>query len=174
MRDHLAYLSYVLRHKWYVIKAAKKVDLPLWRAILHDWTKFLPSEWFPYVKNFYRSDGSRRPKSEVTTWIKVPFDESWNAHQKRNKHHWQYWILTQDSGETEYMPIPHMYIREMVADWVGAGLAISGKGNASAWYIKNKDKIELNSNSRAAVEALLFPLTRSYADKVAHISAAVK
>jgi hypothetical protein len=32
MLPHLRYLAYGLRHKWHV---------PLWQALIHDWTKFL-------------------------------------------------------------------------------------------------------------------------------------
>jgi len=49
---HLAYLRYVLRHKWFVLLACWRAGL-YWRGIVHDWHKFLPSEWFPYVEHFH-------------------------------------------------------------------------------------------------------------------------
>jgi len=53
MQPHLRYLAYVLRHKWHVFIACRGLHVPLWQAIIHDWTKFLPCEWFPYVQRFY-------------------------------------------------------------------------------------------------------------------------
>lgn len=40
MHFHLRYLSYVLRHKWYVAVAGIALGVPLWRLVLHDWTTF--------------------------------------------------------------------------------------------------------------------------------------
>lgn len=50
---HWKYLKYVVRHKWYVFLACRQLGVPLWQSIIHDWTKFLPREWFPYVRYFY-------------------------------------------------------------------------------------------------------------------------
>ena len=39
-RRHIAYLRYVLRHKYYVWQACRIVGgIPIWRAIFHDWDK---------------------------------------------------------------------------------------------------------------------------------------
>ena len=40
---------------------AKVSHVPLWQAIIHDWTKFLPCEWFPYVQRFYGAAPPRDP-----------------------------------------------------------------------------------------------------------------
>src|SRR3990167_874121 len=149
MRAHLAYLRYVLRHKWYVFIACRACGVPLWQAIIHDWNKFLPSEWFPYVGTFYAPDGSKR-------YVEGPrFAEAWNHHQKRAPHHWQYWLLTWDRGDTEPIPMPERYMREMVADWWGAGRAITGRWEAHLWYEKNKDVIRIHKNTRCAMEYVM-------------------
>ena len=51
-----------MRHKWYVFLACMRFKVNLWQAISHDWTKFTPSEWFPYVHTFYKKDGSNQYK----------------------------------------------------------------------------------------------------------------
>lgn len=51
-------------------------------------------------------------------------------------------------------PMPDVYIREMVADWRGAGRA-AGKTDTAAWYEKNRDKIILHPDTRQRVEELL-------------------
>ena len=149
MKRHIAYLKYIIRHKWFVFVAGLKLRVPLWQLIIHDWTKFLPSEWSEYAFTFYNKDGSGR-------YIETPgFIEAWNHHQKRNKHHWQYWVLTTDSGETESIPMPMKYIREMVADWCGAGRAITGKWDVISWYNKNRKNIMLHEYTREHVESIL-------------------
>lgn len=80
---------------------------------------------------------------------------AWNRHQKRNRHHWQWWLITWDRGETNALPIPEADIREMVADWIGAGWAIVGRPNPLPWYEQNKTKIILHDDSRVTLERLL-------------------
>lgn len=63
------------------------------------------------------------------------------------------------------LEMPEIYAREMVADWVGAGMAISGNPNPSLWYEKNKDKIILHSKTRLFVENLIRGLTSRAVDK---------
>lgn len=151
IRAHVAYLKYVLRHKWYVLQACPKVGVSLWRGLTHDLSKFLPSEWGPYVRAFYQPDGSRRPRSKNS----VEFDLAWNAHQKRNPHHWQYFLLRRDDGEVIALWMPEEFAREMVADWIGAGRAITGKDDVSEWFEKNREKIVLHPMTRSLVEQLI-------------------
>jgi len=150
MRRHLSYLKYVIRHKWFVYIAARKIRCSLYRAIIHDWSKFLPAEWFPYAETFYKPDGS---KQYIET---VKFNHAWNHHQKCNKHHWQYWLLRMDRGETIALEMPQKYVCEMVADWMGAGRAITGKWEVVEWYLKNKEKIILHEKTQQFVTLLLF------------------
>lgn len=149
MKRHWSYLKYIIRHKWFVFTASIKIGAPFWRAIIHDWSKLLPSEWNPYSHTFYKSDGSSQ---YVET---SDFNYAWNHHQKRNKHHWQYWLLRFDSGDVIPLPMPTKYILEMVADWMGAGRAITGKWEAQEWYHENKANIALHSTTRDLVEHLL-------------------
>lgn len=148
MRDHLAYAGYVLRHKWFVLRACRRTGTPVWRGLIHDLSKLLPSEWNPYRRTFYAPDGSKR---YVET---LEFNQAWNAHQKRNPHHWQAWVLIMDRGTQVILPMPEKYVREMVADWIGAGLA-QGKPDTRSWYEENKGKMLLHSDTRALVEKLL-------------------
>lgn len=86
MRRHIAYLKYVLRHKWFVLQAGRVIGVPLWQLLIHDWSKFLPSEWFPYARTFYKPDGTKQYDNSTA------FAHAWMLHQHRNPHHWQYWL----------------------------------------------------------------------------------
>lgn len=150
MKRHWSYLKYVLRHKWYVFQECLKLGVPLWIAILHDWDKFLPDEWLPYARCFYAPDGSKQYQEDAS------FTVAWNLHQKRNKHHWQWWVIMFDRGEFETIAIPDVYRREMLADWRGAGKAIMGiKADTRAWYSTNKDKMKLHPETRSWIEEQL-------------------
>jgi hypothetical protein len=165
VRAHLRYLSYVLRHKWFVFLAGLKTGAPLWRLIVHDWSKFLPAEWFPYVAYFNGSPPDLNPvyyNPEWREWAREDwkqrtaraFDRAWLHHQHANPHHWQHWLLREDDGGLKRLPMPEHFIREMVADWMGAGQA-QGKPDVAAWYRQNAGRMVLHADTRARVEALL-------------------
>ena len=160
MKDHIAYLKYVIRHKWFVLHACQKWDVPLWRGIVHDWTKFLPREWFPYVRAFYNPDGSKRDtRTDSGTLdsnkVAEDFALAWLHHQKSNPHHWQYWLLVNDEDGIAPLKMPEVYVREMLADWEGAGRAITGTGNPAGWFIRQAGKIILHPETDHLVQELL-------------------
>jgi hypothetical protein len=102
-RRHWAYLKAVLRHKWYVALACKKLRVPL---------------------------------------------------------------LVKDDGTVKPLPMPNLYINEMLADWMGAGRAYAPAGTWSIqstldWYRKNKDKMQLHPDTRFHVERKLALLSRT-------------
>lgn len=157
MTKHLRYLSYVLRHKWFVFAACWRLGIPF-AGLVHDLSKFRPSEWIPYAENFY---GTRKQFEALDAigefgcaelapygyFVGDRFTIAWNLHQKRNPHHWQFWLVTQDSGETFPLPMPDRYRREMLADWIGAGRAITGKYDVAQWWQKNRARIRLHSET---------------------------
>ena len=164
---HVKYLRYVLRHKWYVFLACLALRVPLWQAVLHDWSKFLPGEWFPYARYFYGPSeppinygelfARQNHAANVAAWkedLQRAFDAAWLHHQHASPHHWQHWVLREDNGDTKVLPMPERYAREMVADWMGAGRAL-GKPDTRGWYEANKDKQQLHPETRALVERLL-------------------
>lgn len=156
MKRHIAYFKYVIRHKWFVFLACRRCRVSLWQSIIHDWHKFLPSEWGPYAHTFYTPDGSKR-------YVETPeFAAAWNLHQKRGKHHWQHWFITWDRGESEPLEMPLKYAREMVADWWGAGRGITGRWDALTWYNQNKERIKLHPYTRITVENILEKTNAEY------------
>jgi hypothetical protein len=156
MKAHIAYLKYVLKHKWYVFLGCVKLGVPIHQAIIHDWVKFLPIEWFPYVHQFYNSDGSRRSVRDKSGSYDPnkqadEFKRAWLHHQKQ-PHHWQSWISIGDGGNLVPLPIPQRFVLELVADWYGAGMAISGTNDLESWFLKNKNKIVLEDGTRYRVQ----------------------
>lgn len=156
IRACIQYGLYVLRHKWFVFLAACRMGHPL-LGLLHDCSKFRPSEFIPYARHFYGPNAKqRRDKTgyyKPTDTGDPAFDEAWFWHQKRNKHHWSYWV-TPDHGGMKAMEMPWKYVEEMVADWTGAGMA-QGKPDTLAWYRANGGKMVLHDKTRARVENLL-------------------
>lgn len=159
------YLSYIIRHKWFVFIAACRLGIPF-RGMVHDMSKFLPSEWLPYLRYFYgkyptKEEAKRALKIAMVTYSRTAetvardFDLAWLKHQHRNPHHWQYWLLREDKGATKVLQMPQKYMLEMLADWVGAGRAIKGKIEVKKWYQSNRGEIVLHSQTRREIEWLL-------------------
>lgn len=161
---NIKYLFYLLRHKWYVLVESLKEGIP-WRGFMHDMSKFLPSEWFPYVNYFYGGDSDIKRGRDETGYYKPTdtgdkaFDFAWLLHQKRNRHHWQWWILPEDEGGVKILEIQKQYLKEMICDWIGAGKAqghVSPKDDrffeTRRWYSKNKEKMQLHPHTRKWIE----------------------
>jgi hypothetical protein len=136
------------------------------RGLIHDNSKFLPSEWKAYV-NYYEDQyyninnrNLESPCRENPVWIdykhnvEMAFDKAQNHHQNRNPHHWQYWLY-KNSDVYVCTPMPESYIREMIADWQGINKANGYNGDIISWYAENKDKIVLYSQTRLRVEELI-------------------
>jgi hypothetical protein len=133
---------------------------------LHDLSKFLPCEWVPYTHYFYGNlpawDDVKRvsctyPYRKTKEGNSERFDLAWLHHQHCNPHHWQWWLLREDSGATVPQPMSEPFIKEMVVDWVGAGKA-QGKPDTRQWYAKNSPKMVLHPETSKVVETLLAQL----------------
>jgi hypothetical protein len=118
----------------------------IWRGIMHDMSKFLPSEFFAYRDYFYSG------YEFVPRFIEDKFDFAWHWHLKRNKHHWQWWIIKYDNGGLKIFEMPEQYRKEMLADWIGVGKAIHGKADIEKWYNDNKSNMALAPETRRWVE----------------------
>jgi len=166
MRGFLAYLWYVLRHKWYVALECWRRGL-LWRGLVHDFSKFRWSEFAPYARYFYNPDGTKRTMRDKTGYYKPAdtgdqiFDFAWFLHQKRNDHHWQWWIVPEDDdpahtfkGSLRVFPMSKVAAIEMFCDWKGAGRA-QGTPDTRDWYEHNRAKLILHPSTRAKVEQWL-------------------
>jgi hypothetical protein len=166
LTKHLKYARYLAIHKWFVMVACFRRGLIL-QGIVHDWSKFLPSEWRPYAEFFY-SAIDRKTRDELRQqcfkatgsfpWpssaeLRDAFNVAWLKHQHRSPHHWQHWVLRNDDGSTVLIEMPRKYALEMLCDWDGAGRAITGKcGGTKDWYLKNRPKITLHFATQQLVE----------------------
>jgi len=149
----LRYLAATLKHKWFVLRAGLRTGAPIWRLLIHDWTKFLPSEAPHYGRRFYGGGGDA-----------LGFAYAWNHHSKANPHHWEYWIpvTSQKSSPVkagEPLPMPEWAVREMVADWLGAARAYEGSWPRDldnwGWYRDNAATLRLHDETRALLGKVL-------------------
>jgi hypothetical protein len=147
LRMHLEYARYVLKHKVAVYRAGRWLGVPRRLCLLHDWSKLLPDEWVPYARYFYGPKLlANAGEVAARKRAKTAFDKAWLLHIHRNRHHPQFWVLRNDTDGLALLPMPTEYLLEMLADWMGAGMAQKGHGLESApkemlaWWKANKDK----------------------------------
>ena len=112
------HLRLVIRHKNKVLIHCIKCGIPM-RGILHDLSKFTPTEFFESAK-YYRGIGS--PISLCRKVNGVSY--AWLHHKGRNKHHIEYW---QDDDCPVHPLMPYKYAVECVCDKLSATKIYKGK-----------------------------------------------
>lgn len=126
----------MILHKYLVYIIGLHLGLSRWQLLIHDWTKFLPVEWFGYTDRLYGDGGSR---------------EEWERallhHYNSNPHHWRYWLRANSNGNLIKIKMPDKYVREMVADWASAGYCINGEWELREWYQDNVDDMMLSDEA---------------------------
>ena len=138
-------LWYLARHKAYVCYYGLRLGVPLWRLVKHDWTKFTPGEFWPYAR-YYHGD----PATRADPAVGAAYAAALALHHSRNDHHPEYWA----DPATGVVSMPSVAIREMVADWYGAGAA-KGQTDVRGWYEANRSRFDFSVYTRAWVEDLL-------------------
>ena len=135
-------LKYILSHKYHIYNAGREIDLPRWQLFKHDFSKLLPSEFFPYKHHFF-SDTPPSPKDEK-------FQEASSKHKQRNPHHPEYW-------QTRGKQMPQSLRLEMVADWYASGKAQNSHRfqTFKSWFSKNKDRLNISDQTRKDIEERL-------------------
>lgn len=109
---------------------------------LHDMSKFSANESFGYA--FY---------NRKTNSGKALFDEAWHHHKMNNPHHPEYWFSVSKNGTTEIMEIPKIYLLEMVADWIGAG--VSYGNDIKDWLPENIGRFTFHKDSLSNLSLVL-------------------
>lgn len=155
----IKYAWLTLKHKWFVLVIGIKIGVPMRRLILHDMSKFFPSELPHYGRQFFGK--ADRQKDFINCWI---------HHQNHNPHHWEYWIPRTGHNRCEPpypdnkpVRMPKEYLDEMIADWFGASRVYEGKWPTRSnwkWYEKSFPEIAKR----------IHPEDAAYVEKIIHIS----
>lgn len=117
----------------------------------HDESKTTPEEYFPYDDYFYLKKNNRSFETVER------FNEAFLIHMHRNPHHWQYWVLTDDSkGDGEkVIEMPLSYIFEMICDWWSFSWRANDLTTIFKWWDEHKDWIRFHKKTRRTVNFIL-------------------
>lgn len=161
----LKYVRLTIVHKYFVLCAGLRTKTPLWQLIIHDISKFSPKEAPHYGRHFFGD----RSHPEM-------FAAAWLHHQNHNPHHWEYWLSrtkhNKSPDEYSVLPMPMKYVREMVADWMGAGRTYEGRWPESldtwAWLKQNRQNMRLHPITQDRIDLVLGELFNQPTESPAH------
>ena len=137
------HLHTVNKHRFKVFILCCKAGYPI-IGLLHDLSKYSPSEFFEGVK--YYTDGKKSP---IMNAKKINgYSKAWLHHKGRNKHHSEYWFDYAAPFKTPI--IPFKYCVEMICDRIAAAKTYQGKKytDMSAYYYWNKTRDDELVNKR--------------------------
>ena len=153
----LKHFSVVTRHRHKVIAHCARAGI-LWRGLLHDLSKYSPTEFIPGAKY---CTGKRSPNEEERD--RFGYSRAWLHHKGRNRHHFEYW--------TDYDPVkrmvdavkmPDKYLIEMFCDRVAASKIYQGENYTDAhpleYFMRGKAHRFIHPETSDALEELLVML----------------
>ena len=144
----------VIKHKNKVLLHCAKCGI-LWRGLVHDLSKFSPTEFFESVKYY---QGNRSPIGVCRRTVGVSY--AWLHHKGRNKHHIEYW-LDPDCSVTPMMP--YKYAVECVCDKIAATKIYNGKSYTTdkplLHWEKYGNKVDGNPNTMLFIETVFRDLS---------------
>lgn len=157
---YLKQLKVLLIHKWYVFRIGLTIgNIPLWRLLIHDWSKFTPTEFIPYARYKFR-DGGRKEWSI-----------GWKHHLHHNPHHPEHWVLLWHGDPKFYsdigndigkyisvLPMPEIFVREMLADMHATSKQISGDYDISRWLNNNGPKMFFHPDTITLIDKIMTEL----------------
>lgn len=157
MNKFLGHLFTVMKHRRKVIYHCAKVGI-LHRGLLHDLSKYSPTEFLEGVKYF---SGTRSPNESERT--QKGYSEAWMHHKGRNRHHFEYW--TDYNPETKLISpvkMPIVYVKEMFCDRVAASKVYQGKNYVSSqpaeYFLRAKERRRINQETSDLLESWLIML----------------
>ena len=150
------YYNVLCKHIECVIETGRKLGVPDEQLVLHDLSKFGVDEFPVYARNFYGGGAT------------AEFAYAFNHHLHHNPHHWQHWCFPtpyddRDDGAMSNsnvvgsaLAMPETFVREMVANWVGASMAYNGSPDLTAWLKDHAAKIRLHPDTAKLLSAILY------------------
>lgn len=145
----------ICKHKKYVFQFCIKAGIPF-RGLIHDLSKFSPTEFFESVKYYTGTKSPIDTSKEVNGYSKA-----WQHHKGRNTHHYEYWMDNFDKGG-EAIPMPYKDAVEMLCDYLGAAKAYLGNDfsyeKEYEWWIKKSENCAAHKYTKQFIEYCLFYL----------------
>ena len=165
IENFFGHLRTVLQHRHKVFIHCVKAGIP-WRGLLHDLSKFSPTEFIPGVRYYQGNRSPNEREREVDGASKA-----WMHHKGRNRHHFEYWTdYNMKTKRLEPVKMPDIFIFEMFCDRVAASKTYNKeKYNDSMpleYFLRAKPRRIIEKSTAAKLEFLLTMLRDKGEDEV--------
>ena len=148
----------VCRHKAIVLRECHQCGIT-WQGLVHDLSKFSPTEFSPSAKYFQGDKSPIEAEKEA-----IGYSDAWLHHKAHNKHHWEYWTDFGQNGEVLPHKIPYRYVVEMICDWISAGMVYSGDTWTQASPIEYYTKVRQDRHFHPQTEMLIIQFLKCIRD----------
>lgn len=157
LKTYWTFLKLLFVHKWYVFIYGARLKVPLANLIFHDLSKLYSISELVGFMDKVRADRrvGRRLKAKTACYALPRFKNAVRLHTIRRRHHWQHWLYIDSRKSVFAAEMPEDAAREMVADWMAAGMTYNGTEDARGWYELNKHKMILHKSTKAFIESIL-------------------
>lgn len=135
IKNFFGHLHTINKHRFKVFILCTKCGF-IWRGLVHDLSKYTPTEFFEGVK--YYAKGKKSPI--INCKIENGYSKAWLHHKGRNKHHSEYWLDL--NAKVKAPVIPFKYSVEMICDRIAACKTYQGKDykDISPYYYWNEHR----------------------------------
>lgn len=144
----------ITRHRHKVMQHCFRAGIP-WRGMLHDLSKYSPTEFIPGAKYY---QGTRSPNEKERELF--GYSLAWMHHKGRNRHHFEYWCdYNPETKLNEPVKMPLKFVVEMFCDRVAAGKIYQGKSYTDRspleYFLRGKDRRRIHPETSQMLEKLL-------------------
>ncbi|MDD6279680.1 MAG: DUF5662 family protein [Oscillospiraceae bacterium] len=164
LHNFFGHLATVTIHRHRVLVHCIKAGI-VWRGLVHDLSKFSPTEFIPGVKYY---QGTRSPNEMERE--NVGYSRAWMHHKGRNRHHFEFWTdYNPKTRRLEPVPMPDIFVYEMFCDRVAASKTYNKeKYNDSSsleYFLRGKsNRLMIAQSTSDQIEFLLTMLSEKGED----------
>ncbi len=161
------HLFTIIRHRHKVMEHCFKAGI-IRRGLVHDLSKFSPTEFIPGVLYFQGERSPNEKEREVTGYSKA-----WMHHKGRNRHHFEYWTdYSTVTKRLEPVRMPDVFIFEMFCDRVAASKIYNKERYTDHmpldYFMRAKHRRIIEAETAAKLEFLLTMLAERGEDYTFH------
>lgn len=154
MQHIIKHFNTVTKHRYIVFKHCVKAGI-IRRGLLHDLSKYSPTEFLPGAKYYLGSKSPTEREREV-----FGYSRAWVHHKGRNRHHFEYWTdYNPKTKNVEPVKMPLVFVKEMFCDRVAAGKVYLGKNytndNPINYFLNGRAKDFMHPQTAQLLESWL-------------------
>ncbi len=144
----------ITRHRHKVIAHCFRAGIPV-RGLLHDLSKYSPTEFIPGAKYYL---GTRSPNEGERE--EYGYSKAWMHHKGRNRHHFEYWTdYDSVTKQLKGVKMPQKFLIEMFCDRMAASKIYNGKNYTDShpleYFMKAKKTRLIHPETSDELEKLL-------------------